>query len=196
MQTPLPKSNDVIGRRVAVLVSGDPAAGKSTLGTHLAQRLGAAILDLDVVTGPLTEVIATMSGHRDLSDPTLAALTRGPRYATLFDLAEANLRAGRPVVLIAPFSAERRDPAAWDETRTRLEAAGAAVTLIWLHLPPAELLTRMRARSAGRDVTKLDDIAGYLAGLQSGPPVGPHLELDGRRPATELVAAVVRQLLF
>ena len=183
------------GRRVAVLVSGDPATGKSTLGTRLAQRLDAAILDLDVVTGPLTEVIAEISGHRDLSDPALAALTRAPRYATLFDLAEANLRAGRAVVLIAPFSAERRDPVAWDQARGRLEAEGADVTLIWMHLPADELLARMRARSAGRDAAKLDDTAAYLAGLRSGPPVGPHLELDARRPTTELVAAVVRKIL-
>lgn len=183
------------GRRVAVLVSGDPATGKTTLGAGLAHRLDAAIIDLDVATGPLTDVIATITGHRDLSDPVLAALTRAPRYATLFDLAEANLRAGRAVVLIAPFSAERSDAAAWNEARTRLEAAGADVTLIWLHLPPAELLARLQARSAARDVAKLDDTAGYLAGLQNGPPVGPHLELDARLPTSKLAAAVVRHVL-
>ena len=182
------------GRCVAILVSGDPATGKSTLGARLAHRLGAAILDLDVATGPLTDVIAAISGHHDLGGRALAALTRAPRYATLFDLAEANLRADRSVVLIAPFSTERRDSASWDQARTRLETAGAAVTLLWLHLPPEELLTRLRSRSAVRDTAKLQDPADYLAGLQSGPPVGPHLELDARRPTSELVAQVVRHV--
>ena len=181
-------------RRVAVLVAGDPATGKSTLGARLARRLGAAILDLDVATGPLTDVIATRSGHQDLSDPALASATRAPRYATLYDLAEANLRVGCAVVLVAPFSAERRDLAAWEQARVRLESAGGQVTLLWLHLPRAELLERMRARSAGRDVAKLADPASYLAELQSAPPVGPHLALDARRPVSELAADAVRRV--
>ena len=45
-------------RASAVLVAGPPATGKSTLATALAPHLGAAILDLDVATGPLTRVVS------------------------------------------------------------------------------------------------------------------------------------------
>ena len=91
----------------AVLISGAPATGKSTLAAALAPRLGAAVLDLDVATGPLTDLVSDLLGVTDLSDPKIAELTRAPRYDTLFALAEDNLRAGVSVVLVAPFTAER-----------------------------------------------------------------------------------------
>src|SRR6202011_4999936 len=117
----------------AVLIGGPPATGKTTLGTALAPHLGAAVLDLDVATGPLVRVVSELIGVRDLDDPVLAGLTRAARYDTLLGLAAANLRAGRPVVLVAPFSTERAQPSAWVTTTQRL---ATEPTLVWLHLPP------------------------------------------------------------
>jgi hypothetical protein len=79
----------------------------------------------------------------DLDDPALARLTREARYDTLIGLAAANLRTGRPVVLVAPFSTERADPSAWATTTRRLEAEP---TLVWLHLLPDELIRRLARR--------------------------------------------------
>jgi predicted kinase len=179
----------------AVLIGGDPATGKTTLGTRLAAELGAAVLDLDVVTGPLTDVVAQALGIHDLGDPGLAERTRGPRYATLFDVADANIRAGRSVVLVAPFSAERTDLGRWNQVRARLESAGAVVTLVWLHLPPDELVARLRNRAAGRDAAKVADPQAYLAGLDRWAPVGPHLALDASQPPAQLVRAALSQLV-
>jgi predicted kinase len=83
-----------VSRLAAVLVAGPPATGKSTLAAALAPRLGAALLDLDVATGPLTRVVSGLAGVHDLDDPVLAGLTRDARYDTLLGLADANLRAG------------------------------------------------------------------------------------------------------
>jgi LacI family transcriptional regulator len=69
-----------------------------------------------VATAPLTRVISGLTGVHDLDDPALAGLTRAARYDTLLGLAAANLRAGRPVVLVAPFSTERPRPLAIDGT--------------------------------------------------------------------------------
>ena len=115
-----------------MLIGGPPATGKSTLATALAPELGAALLDLDAATGPLTRVVSGLIGVRDLDDPVLAGLTRDARYDTLLDLADANLRAGLPVVLVAPFSRERADPAAWAATAERI---AADPVMVWLHLP-------------------------------------------------------------
>ena len=179
---------------VAVLVSGDPATGKSTLGTRLARPLGAAVLDLDVLTGPLTETVAGLVGVDDLSDPGLAGLTRDARYATLFDVAEANLVVGVSAVLIAPFSAERRDRARWDEVHARLASTGATVTLVWLTLPPAQLIARLSARAATRDAAKLADPQRYTAGLDARAPVGPHLALDATMSTAEQLRSVLAVL--
>ncbi len=178
-------------RLAAVLVGGPPATGKSTLAAALAPHLGAALLDLDVATGPLTRVVSDLIGVRDLDDPALAGLTRAARYDTLLGLAEANLRAGRPVVLVAPFSTERARPSAWATTTRRLEGDP---TLVWLHLPPEELIRRLRRRALARDESKVRDPASFLAGLDLAPPVIPHLPLDASQPTDTQVQAILTHL--
>ena len=175
----------------AVLIGGPPATGKSTLALALAPRLGAALLDLDTATAPLTRVVSELAGVHDLDDPALAGLTRDARYDTLLDLASDNLAAGRPVVLVAPFTAERARPAAWAATARRIPAPA---TMVWLHLPPGELIRRLTLRGLARDKNKISDPASYLTGLDLEPPVIPHLALDASRPAAELVAAVLGHL--
>ena len=124
----------------ALLISGPPASGKSTLATAVAARLRAALLDQDVLTGALTGVIGDLVGTHDLDDPRLAKLTRDARYEAVLATAEHNLRAGTPVVLVAPFSAERTEAPAWHRVRDRLAAAGGRPVLVWLRLPADELV--------------------------------------------------------
>ncbi len=178
-------------RLAAVLIGGPPATGKSTLAAALAPELGAAVLDLDVATGPLTRVVSDLVGVRDLDDPVLAGLTRAARYDTLLGLAEANLRAGRPVVLVAPFSAERAQPSAWADTTRRL--AGDP-TMVWLHLPTDELIRRLTRRALTRDENKIRDPASFLTNLDLQPPAIAHLPLDAAQPTATLVSSVLDHL--
>jgi hypothetical protein len=91
-------------------------------------------------------------GVNDLDDPVLAGLTRDARYDTLLGLADANLRAARPVVLVAPFSAERTQPSAWAATARRLAADPCAqhahTAVVQVHI--REPKRRSRAESARR----------------------------------------------
>ena len=179
------------GRRPvpAVLVAGPPGAGKSTVGGDLAGRLHAALLDLDPATAALVAVVAGLLGTADLDDPRLAARTRGPRYETLLALATDNLRAGTPVVLVAPFTAERRDPRAWADVSARLRSAGGEPLLLWLRLDAAGVAARLRSRGAGRDLAKAADPAAVVAGLDLDPPAVPHVMVDAALPPTGLLAA-------
>jgi predicted kinase len=183
-----------VTRLAAVLVGGPPATGKSTLASALAPRLGAAVLDLDVATGPLVRVISGLIGVTDLDDPALAGLTRQARYDTLLALADANLRAGRPVILVAPFSAERARPAAWAATAQRLSASPVIPVMVWLHLPPDELVRRLSRRALARDENKIRDPASFLAGLDLAPPAIPHLALDATQPTAALVQSILDHL--
>jgi predicted kinase len=174
----------------AVLISGAPGTGKSTLAAALAPRLGAAVLDLDVATGPLTDLVSDLIGVTDLSDPKIAQLTRAPRYDTLFALAEDNLRAGVSVVLVAPFTAER-SVNGWHAVTQRLRALAAGPVLVWLHLPPHELVDRLRRRDAVRDTDKVKDLAAFLATVHRDPPAAPHLALDATGRVADLAGCVV-----
>jgi predicted kinase len=180
-----------MNRLAAVLIGGPPATGKTTLAAALAPHLDAAILDLDVATGPLIRVVSGLIGVHDLDDPVLAGLTRDARYDTLLGLAAANLRAGRPVVLVAPFSAERGQLSAWATTVRRIPADP---TMVWLYLPPGELIKRLTRRALARDENKIRDPASFLTGLDLEPPVVPHLALDASQPTAMLVTSVLDHL--
>jgi predicted kinase len=179
----------------AVLLTGWPAAGKSTVGRALARRLGAALVDQDTATAPLVAVVAELVGVDDLDDPRLAGPTRWARYETVTALAEDNLRVGVPVVLVAPFSDERRDRDAWAALDRRLRAAEGRPLLVWLQLRPATAIERLGARGAARDLAKIADPVRFVANLDvTEPPVGPHLTVDGESPTDDVVQKILAAL--
>ena len=175
------------GEIPVVVVSGAPGTGKSTLGRLLARRLRAALIDQDVATQPLVDVIQRLVGIDDLDDERLAGLTRAARYEAIAALAVDNLKAGRPVVLVGPYTVERADQESWAALAARLVAAGGTPVLVWLWLEPAELGRRLQRRSADRDRAKP---AGGALRSTSAPPVVPHLALAADRPADALAAEV------
>jgi len=177
-----------------VLLTGPPAAGKSTVGRSLARHFGAALIDQDTATGPLTAVVADLVGVHDLDDDRLADPTRAARYETVTALAEDNLRAGTPVVLVAPFSLERRDAGVWSALELRLRAAGGAPVLVWLRLDPATVIARLRARAADRDVAKLTDVEGFTGALDVAEPAVPHIAVDAAGPVEDVVRDVLAAL--
>jgi hypothetical protein len=149
--------------------------------------LRAALLDQDVVTGALTAVVGGLVGTHDLDDPALAKLTRGARYEAVLATAVDNLRVGRPVVLVAPFTAERGDPGAWRVARERLVDAGGRPSLIWLRLTVDELVRRLRARAAERDRGKLADLDAFARGGLLRAPVVEHIAVDAAAPLGQQV---------
>lgn len=176
----------------ALLVTGAPGAGKSTVGAELARRLRAALIDLDPATEALTQVVAGLLTVDDLDDPRLANATRAARYSTIEALAVESLRVGTDVVLVAPFTAERRDPAAWSALLGRLESAGARVVLVWLRITPAEIARRVAQRGAQRDLAKGDP--GWIGRLDLTAPVVPHLVADASLQPEQAAESVLAQL--
>ena len=96
-----------------VCVGGSPGAGKTTVGALVATGAGLCLVDLDSVTTPLVEAFAAALGVvADLDAPQFRAL-RDARYACLAEVVADNLRAGRGVVAVAPFTTEAADAVAW-----------------------------------------------------------------------------------
>ncbi|KQR10983.1 AAA family ATPase [Cellulomonas sp. Leaf334] len=186
--------NERVREPQAVVVTGPPGSGKSTLAAVLAARLGAALLDLDTATADLTAVVGDLLEVEDLDDPVLARATRTARYAAITALAEENLRLGLSVVLVAPFTAERRDPTAWAALAARLEAAGGRPALVWLEIDAATVEERIRRRGAGRDAPRLAR-GGGVSGVDLAAPPVPHIRADAAQAPETLADAVLERVL-
>ena len=66
--------------------------------------------------------------------------------------------------------------------------------MVWLHLPPDELIRRLTQRALARDENKIRDPASFLTGLDLEPPAIPHLALDASQPTATLVKSVLDHL--
>ncbi|GAA1862540.1 AAA family ATPase [Asanoa iriomotensis] len=178
-------------RPPALLVAGPPASGKTVLGKAIARHLGAALLDLDVLTRPLTAVVGSLLDTDDLDSTRLADATRDARYDTLYDTAADNLAVGNAVVLVAPFTSERRSPDAWDAVASGLSDAGGLPMLVWLRVTPELLRSRMSGRAAERDQDKLANLDAYLGRVDLHPPSVDHVAVDAASPVAAQVRAVL-----
>jgi predicted kinase len=173
-----------------VVLTGAPGSGKSSTARALARRWRAAVLDQDAMTNPLVDVVAGLVDAEDYDDPRLAGLVRTARYACLVRVAADCVAAGLPVVLVAPFTAERRDPAAWASLEREVATLGGRARLVWLRITPQVLLERLARRAAPRDAGKLSDLDAFLAGIDLEAPTSPHLEVDASMSPTEQAAAI------
>ena len=158
------------------LVSGPPAAGKTTYANELAERIGAVLLDSDAVTERLIRAGLVLAGLSpdDRDSPAYKAAFREAVYETLFDLARSHA-ARLPVVIAGPFTREGGD-AEWP---ARLAARlGAMPEFHYVWCEPAGRKARLLARGAARDLPKLADWEAYVKSCRETPPVYPHRWID------------------
>jgi len=162
---------------LATIVCGNAGVGKSTLGARLAVEQRAVLLDIDTCTERLVRLVLGAHGldPDDRDSPEYKRLLREPVYESMFDIARANL-VHAPVILVGPFTSERRDPSWPDRLRQRL---GAPVEIVYVHCAPDERQRRIRARGNPRDAGKLADWDAYAAqGEDGGVPPFPHRLVD------------------
>jgi predicted kinase len=171
------------------IIAGAPGAGKSTVAEALLARLRPvpALLDKDVLfAGFVAEVQAAHgrpAGEREGSwyDRHVKAHEYGGMTA-----AAAQIRAtGCPVLLVAPFTGQIRDPDLWASWSDAL--GGEPLRLLWVRSDEATLRQRLLARGSDRDTAKLADFGAFLARmLPDTPPPVRHLEVDNRSGARPL----------
>ncbi|HUA03936.1 MAG TPA: AAA family ATPase [Solirubrobacteraceae bacterium] len=175
----------------AVIVTGPPASGKTTLATTLASSMRYAIVDLDTVTGPLTRAALRLSGGDEAAiDSPAGAALRAARYETLLDVAATNLAVGIGVVIAAPFTAERSSGEDFAEVVRRL-GVGDCVSLVYIDTPEHIARSRLASRNAPRDRDKL---MGQGDGTRSRAIPPAAIVVDGEKGLADQLRQVLDAL--
>ena len=148
------------------IVIGPAGSGKTTIAQQTAKKHGAAYLDKDQICGRLVEFSLKTAGHEP-SDRESNAFYRENvlplEYQTLMDVAGANLRLGRSVVLDAPFGAYFAVPDYLVRAAEDFRWPPAGITVVRVRVPRDVLRERLIQRGLERDRWKLAHWDEYWA---------------------------------
>jgi len=177
------------------VVAGPPGSGKTTVTDLLLSHLEPvpALLDKDILFGGFVAEVQRAAGRpegeregdwydRHVKVHEYDGMTRSAR----------RIRAsGCPVVLVAPFTGQIRDPQAW--SRWAADLGGDPLHLVWVRSDAATLRDRLLARGSERDAGKLSDFERFVDRmLPDVPPPVPHHEIDNRAAAPDLHQQVIK----
>jgi predicted kinase len=163
------------GRLIVVQMHGEPGSGKSSVAQRLGPRIGAIVLDKDIVKSALLRTGVSV----DVAGPA--------SYEAYHGIAASLLRQGYSIVLDHPIYwavAQRR-------SLERASEAGARYIMIVCACPDrGELVRRLRGRDAmpsqPREPLTLTELPGAVDTAYE-----PRLTLDTTRPIDELVDEAV-----
>ena len=175
------------------VVAGPPGSGKSTVADLLLARLDPvpALLDKDALfPGFVAEVLATHGrpfGERE--GPWYDDHVKVHEYGGMTAAAQQIRSHGCPVLLVAPFTTQIRDPERWLAWVDEL--GGEPVRLVWVRSDPALLRRRIVERGTDRDGGKLEAFDTFVARMLPGtPPPVAHLEVDNTGGVLDLATRV------
>ena len=148
------------------IVIGTAGSGKSTIALQLARDYGAAYLDKDAMSARFVEDALVAAGY-DPGDRESNLFYRERllplEYDSLLDVAGANLRLERPVVIDAPFSPYLSDPTFITSAAERFGWPLVDVEVVRVRVSEATLQRRLRERGLERDRVKLAHWDEYWA---------------------------------
>jgi predicted kinase len=140
------------------IVIGTAGSGKSTIAQRLARENTAAYLDKDAMSARFVEAALLAAGHNPGDRESNAFYLERIlplEYDSLLDVAGANLRNGRPVVIDAPFSPYLSDPDFITTAAERFHWPPVDVEVVRVRVSPETLRHRLRQRDLERDRWKL-----------------------------------------
>ena len=163
------------------VVAGAPGAGQSSVAAARLRtvRPVPALLDKDVLFGGLAAEVLAAHGrpYGEREGPWYDEHVKRHEYGAMTTAAAQIRAAGCPVLLVAPFTGQIRDPARW--ARWVAALGGGTVRLVWVGCPPATLRRRIEARGRAEDAAKLAAWDGFAARMRPDvPPPAPHLAVD------------------
>lgn len=175
------------------VVAGPPGSGKSTAAEKLLARLDPvpALLDKDVLFQGFVAEVQTAQGREpgEREGAWYDGHVKVHEYGGMTAAARQIRGFGCPVMLVAPFTGQIRDPGRWRAWVAEL--GGEPVRLIWVRSDPELLRRRILRRGTDRDGGKLAAFDAFVERMLPGtPPPVEHLELDNTGSRDELLARV------
>ncbi len=179
------------------VVTGAPGAGKTTVAELLAARLSpsAALLDKDTVYGGFVAATLATAGrpNGEREGRWYDQHIKVHEYAGLAATTREIRRYGCAVVLVAPYTDARLDPAAWRALAADL--GGDPIRLVWIGVTPSVLRSRLTGRASDRDRQKLQRFDEFVARMRPDrPPSVPHLAVVNDGGVADLEAALAEAL--
>jgi predicted kinase len=157
-----------VGRQLVVQMHGEPGSGKSAVARALGARLGAVVLDKDVIKSALLDA--------DLTDPDAGYAS----FGVLFDVAADLLRQGHSVVLDTPVYW----PMVAERSCAVAEGADAAYALIRCVCEDGGELARRQPTRKSLKSQPRTPVGPRVGTIE---PSHPRLTLNTTRPLDELV---------